>query len=123
VVEVWGADDTEAATDEAEDDVMAALKPEEPEVPGVVELVLVLWEFVEIGPGTELDVGDPDTDREGVGLEGEEEAGEPLEVVTREVDVCRVKDVFSPDDAGTDAVVEVEPGETAFGAKPVQSQL
>jgi hypothetical protein len=79
---VAGEGDRVAAAAEMEDDVMAALKPDEPELPdeAAAEFDLVLSEFPLVGDGpadTVLDVRCPES---GV---REEVAGKPLELVKR----------------------------------------
>jgi hypothetical protein len=102
VVEAEDEDDVgDAAVDMTADDI-AALNPEEPELPGVTAAESDV-ELVATGPvGMILDVNGPDAE-EGVEEEEEGEAGEPLELVVRRVGVGKGEDTILPVDALVDA--------------------
>ena len=102
VVEAEDDDDVGDAAVDMAADVIAALNPEEPELPRVA-VVESDVELVAAGPvGMILDVKDPDAG-EKVEEKEEGEAGEPLELVVRRVGARKEEDVILPDDALVDA--------------------
>lgn len=101
-----------------EDEVIAALKPDEPELPDAAGIEFD-FELSLVGDDpvvTVLDVRGPDSEIR------EEVAGEPLELIIREVDSFK-SEIILPDVAADDTPVAVDDPETVgFLPNPIASQ-